>query len=41
MPIGYTENPQLIVNPDAAAELGIDIPSEVMDKAEQVNTVEQ
>jgi putative ABC transport system substrate-binding protein len=41
MPIEYTENPQLIVNPDAAAELGIVIPTEVMDKAEQVNTVEQ
>ena len=41
MPIGYTENPQLIVNPSAAAELGIEVPAEVLDKAEQVNTVEQ
>lgn len=41
MPIGYTENPQLIVNPSAAAELGIEIPAEVLDNAEQVNTVEQ
>lgn len=41
MPIGYTENPQLIINPTAAAELGIEIPAEVLDKAEKVDTVAQ
>lgn len=39
MPIGYTENPQLIVNPTAASELGITIPAEILDKAEKVETV--
>lgn len=41
MPIGYTENPQLIVNPTAAEELGIEIPAEVLDKAEKVETVSE
>ncbi len=41
MPIEYTENPQLIVNEDAAAELGITIPDDVLTNAEIVNTVTQ
>lgn len=39
IPIGYTENPTLIINPDAAEELGIKVPEEVLSKAEMVKTV--
>ena len=41
MPIGYTENPQLIINPTAAEELNITIPEDILNKAEKVSTVEQ
>lgn len=39
MPIQYTENPELIVNPTAANELGIEIPADILDKAKKVDTV--
>ncbi len=40
MPIGYTENPQLIINTDAVAELGMTIPQEILDKAELITTAQ-
>ena len=39
MPIGYTEDPTLIINQTAADELGVQVPEEVMSKATVVNTV--
>ncbi len=41
MPIGYTENPQLIINEDVATEIGLTIPEDVLTKAEIVNTIAQ
>lgn len=38
MPIQYAENPQLVINETAAAELGITIPDDVKASAEVVNT---
>lgn len=40
MPIQYTENPELMINETAAAELGLTIPDSVKAKATVVNTVE-
>lgn len=38
MPIQYTENPELIINEAAAAELGITIPEDIKSTASVVNT---
>ena len=41
MPIGYMENPKLIINEDTMAELGITIPEDLLADAEIINTVAQ
>ena len=38
MPIRYAENPELVVNETAAAELGITIPDDIKAEATVVNT---
>lgn len=41
MPIGYAENPELIVNPDAVDALGITVPADIDSTATKVNTVNE
>ena len=41
MPIQYTENPELVINETAAAELGITIPDDIKAEATVVNTTNE